>query len=108
MRKMGKDIFETKLLSVDRDPGGGYWVKPEMSNRIIGFVRETSPIRQFATVETIGTDALEMITDLGQAGFGWVPGAVMISTVCPLCRGSLSGASRRLMRQATQELPTSV
>ena len=72
LRKMGFPNLETKLLSVDRDPGGGYWVKPEMSARIIKFVFETSPIRQFATVETIGTDALEMITDLNQVGFGWV------------------------------------
>src|SRR3990167_5321658 len=51
--------------------------------------------------------ALPETTKLSQAGFGCVPDA-MISTVCPLCSGSLNGASLRLMRHATQELPTSV
>lgn len=72
LRAMGAPGLETKLLSVDRDPGGGYWVRPTMSNRIVKFVFETSPIRQFATVETIGTDQLELMTDESQVGFGWV------------------------------------
>ncbi len=72
LRRMGGVNLETKLLSVDRDPGGGYWVKPEMSARIATIHRETSPVRQFATVETIGSDSLELIRDEDQAGFGWV------------------------------------
>ena len=71
-RKMGLDKLETKLLSVDRDPGGGYWVKPEMSARITTIVFETSPVRQFAAVESIGSDSLELIADENQVGFGWV------------------------------------
>lgn len=63
---------ETKLLSVDRDPGGGFWVNPEMSDKIIMQVFETSPIRQFANIENIGSDSLEMITDLNEAGSGFV------------------------------------
>ena len=43
-RKMDAQGLETKLLSVDRDPGGGYWVKPEMSSRIVTKVFETSPV----------------------------------------------------------------
>lgn len=72
LRKMGHPQLETKLLSVDRDPGGGYWVKPEMSSRIATIVFETSPVREFATVETIASDSLELIRDEEQAGFGWV------------------------------------
>ncbi len=71
-KKMRLDKLETKLLSVDRDPGGGYWVKPEMSSRIVTIVFETSPIRQFAAVESIGSDSLELIADENQVGFGWV------------------------------------
>src|SRR5690606_41281526 len=52
--------------------------------------------------------ALPVVTKLSQAGFGRAPGAVMISTVWPLPRGSDSGARRRLMRQALQLLPTPV
>ena len=76
LRKMGLQgsgpTLETKLMSVDRDPGGGYWVTPEMSSRIVTIVFETSPIREFATVENIASDQLELIADENQAGFGWV------------------------------------
>lgn len=72
LHKMGMPALETRLLSVDRDPGGGYWVKPEMSARIMKIVFETSPVREFATVENIASDSLELITDENQAGFGWV------------------------------------
>jgi len=71
-KKLDKDGFETRLLSVDREPGGGYWVRPEVSNRITKIVFETSPIRQFASVEQIGTDSLEILADEGQFGSGWV------------------------------------
>ena len=72
LKKMGMPALETRLLSVDRDPGGGYWVKPEMSARIMKIIFETSPVREFATVESIASDSLELITDENQAGFGWV------------------------------------
>lgn len=72
IRKMDEAQLETKLLSVDRDPGGGYWVRPEMSARITTIVFETSPVRQFAAVESIGSDSLELIADENQVGFGWV------------------------------------
>ena len=72
LKAMGAPGLETKLLSVDRDPGGGYWVRPEISNRIVKFVFESSPVRQFATVETIGSDQLELMADESQIGFGWV------------------------------------
>ena len=72
LKKMGAPQLEMKLLSVDRDPGGGYWVTPEMSSRIMKIVFESSPIRAFAAVEQIGSDSLEMIADNNLAGFGWV------------------------------------
>ena len=72
LRKMGSQALETKLLSVDRDPGGGYWVRPEVSNRIVSKVFETSPIRQFAMVENIGSDSLEILADEDEAASGWV------------------------------------
>lgn len=71
LKRMGPEL-ETRLLSVDRDPGGGYWVTPEMSDRITQIVFETSPVREFAAIEQIGTDSWEIISDENQAGFGWV------------------------------------
>ncbi|KKL46052.1 hypothetical protein LCGC14_2349480, partial [marine sediment metagenome] len=72
LRKMSVEKLETKLLSVDRDPGGGYWVKPEVSNRIVTKVFETSPVRQFAAIENIGSDSLEILADEDEAASGWV------------------------------------
>lgn len=62
---------EVKILSVGSDPDGGYFVTPDVGGRIIKKVYETSPIRQIATAQTISTDALEGVEDLGEAGAGY-------------------------------------
>jgi HK97 family phage major capsid protein len=70
----GRDALtpdEIKTLSVGSDPDGGYWVTPDTTGRIVKKVYETSPIRQIASVQTISTDALEGIEDLGEAGAGY-------------------------------------
>lgn len=61
-------------LSVGSNPDGGYWVDPDLSGRVAGFLRDTSPVRQFATVTTVDQgDALEGDYDVDQAGTGgWV------------------------------------
>lgn len=64
--------LEQKALSVGTDPDGGYLVIPEMSNRVIEIVRESSPLRQLATVETIGSKSLEIIVDEEEMASGWV------------------------------------
>lgn len=72
LQRKGLSEMEVKALSVSSDPSGGYLVAPEMSDRVIEKVFESSPIRQIAAVETIGSDALEMRDDLGEASSGWV------------------------------------
>jgi HK97 family phage major capsid protein len=62
---------EAKTLSVGSDPDGGYFVRPDVTGRIITKVYETSPVRQLANAQTITTDALEGIEDLGEAGAGY-------------------------------------
>lgn len=62
---------EVKTLSVGSDPDGGYLVTPDTSGRIVKKVFETSPIRQIASVQSISTDALEGMEDLGEAGVGY-------------------------------------
>lgn len=64
--------LETKALSVGSDPEGGYAVTPEMSGRIATTIFESSPIRSIAAVETISSDALEMLVDKDEAASGWV------------------------------------
>jgi HK97 family phage major capsid protein len=62
---------EQKALTTGSDAQGGYLVPPTMSARIIKRVFETSPIRQIAAVETIGTDRLELPLDDDEASVAW-------------------------------------
>lgn len=68
-RALTPDQF--KALSVGSDPDGGYLVKPQMSARIVEIIHETSPIRDLASVETIGTESLEIKAETDLAGGGW-------------------------------------
>ncbi len=63
---------ERKAMSVGSDADGGFLVTPDTSGKIVTRVFDTSPIRQLAMVQTIGTDALEGLKDIDQAGAGWV------------------------------------
>ena len=63
---------EAKALSVGSDPDGGYVVHPDMSGRTVRRIFETSPMRAYASVQSISTDALEGLFDLDESGFGWV------------------------------------
>jgi HK97 family phage major capsid protein len=67
---MGAD--ERKALSVGSDPDGGYVVYPDMSGRIVQKVFETSPMRAYASVQVVSTDALEGLYDNNEASSGWV------------------------------------
>ncbi|AWM37032.1 Phage capsid family protein [Gemmata obscuriglobus] len=61
-----------KTMSVNSDPDGGYLVIPTLGGTITTLVRETSPMRQLASVQTIGSDSLEYMLDNDEAGAGWV------------------------------------
>jgi HK97 family phage major capsid protein len=61
-----------KALLVGSDPDGGYFVPISQSSRIIERIFETSPVRQVATVENIGTTEFEIPRDENEFGGGWV------------------------------------
>lgn len=61
-----------KALSVGSDPDGGYTVYPELSARIIARQFETSMIREVATVETIGSNSLDILEDPDEFAASWV------------------------------------
>lgn len=63
---------EMKALSVGSDPDAGYTVMPDTSGRMVDRIFETSPVRQYAAVQMIGTDALEGSHDIDEASVGWV------------------------------------
>ena len=71
--KAALEVGEAKALSTAIQADGGYWVVPEMSDRIVTRQFETSPIRSLASVITIGTSAFEMPTDTNDAVTGgWI------------------------------------
>lgn len=63
---------EVKALSVGSDPDGGYVVHPDLSGRIVAKVFESSPMRAYASIQVISSDALEGLFDLDEAASGWV------------------------------------
>jgi HK97 family phage major capsid protein len=70
--KANLDDAELKALSVGNDADGGYLVTPQFGGIVNTFVYESSPIRQLATVTTIGTDVFEVVVDNGEITSGWV------------------------------------
>ena len=73
MRRGGNTPREAlAAMSVGSDPDGGFAVTPDTSGRIVKKLFETSPMRQVASVDTIGTDRLEGFNDLGEGTAGWV------------------------------------
>ena len=68
----GLSADERKALSVGGDATGGYVVYPDMSGQIVKKVDETSPMRAYASIQVISTDALEGLFDLNRAGAVWV------------------------------------
>ncbi len=61
-----------KVMQEGVNPDGGYWVRPELSATIVTRNFETSPMRQISSVETIGTESLELIIDDDEAEAEWV------------------------------------
>lgn len=63
--------LETKELSITGD-GQGVTVREDWSDRIAKLIRESSPVRQVATVENTNSNEWEMLVDRGEPTSGWV------------------------------------
>ncbi|MCA3568377.1 phage major capsid protein, partial [Bradyrhizobium sp.] len=65
---------EQKLttLSVGSDPAGGFLVTPDTNGRMVKKIYDSTPMRQLATVVSIGSDALEGPIDNGEVDAAWV------------------------------------
>ena len=63
--------LQLKALSVGTDSSGGYLVPHELSKLIVDIVNESSPLRSLATVETISSDALDLVEDPNDFGASW-------------------------------------
>ncbi len=67
-------IPETKALSMDSDPEGGYMIPEQMETTIIERIRDFSPVRQVASKSTISMGNALKIPREGEDDFesGWV------------------------------------
>jgi HK97 family phage major capsid protein len=67
-------IPESKALSMDSDPDGGYMIPEMMENTIIERIKDFSPVRQVASKSTISTGNALKIPREGKVDFesGWV------------------------------------
>jgi HK97 family phage major capsid protein len=63
--------LERKSMSVASSNDGGYLVSSQMSKTIISSMHQKSIMRQLASIETISTDSLDLLEDIGTAGAGW-------------------------------------
>lgn len=102
----GLGELQTKALSVGSDPDGGYLVTDAMSETIARTIYESSPIRRLARVETISTDALDVIEDAGESGASWTTetGAVSDSTTPQIGKHAVSVHEMYAQPKATQKL----
>ena len=66
-----KGVISNDLM-VGGDPSGGYLVEPEMHGRIVTAVRDMSPLRRYARIESISTDRYVDSLDLNDLDIRWV------------------------------------
>jgi HK97 family phage major capsid protein len=67
-----EEAMVRKDLQVGVDPDGGYWVRPEVLDKTITRIFETSPVRQYASAITTNSDSVEMFIDDNEPTAGWV------------------------------------
>lgn len=60
-----------KMLSSTSPTDGGYFLPTETQHLIMQHLHDNSLMRRLCSVQTISTDALELIDDYDQAGAGW-------------------------------------
>ena len=70
--RRGEGGLDAKSLSSLTNPDGGYLVPRDTSGRIINKAQDYSPMRRYASVQSISGDALEGLNDNGVISTGWV------------------------------------
>lgn len=75
VRKGGVDSLTPEIraaMTIGTDPEGGYFVPPDTTGRIVQFIYETSPLREFATVSQTSRKEKTGRNDLYEVGGSWV------------------------------------
>jgi HK97 family phage major capsid protein len=70
--KMSAEGLEIRAMNTNVQPDGGYLVRPELAQFVVDRIFETSPLRQVARVERIGSKSLDVLIDDDQAAARWV------------------------------------
>lgn len=102
------EALQTKALSVGTDSNGGFLVPNELAKMIVEIVNESSPMRELATVETISSDALDLVQDPNDFGAAWgdetTDRSSVDSTTPALSRLSIATFEMYSQPKATQKL----
>lgn len=74
LKRVGDDDFETRASQTVTSTGsaGGFALPEVIERQILRLALDISPIRQIATVRTVGSPDYKELVDLGGAGFEWV------------------------------------
>lgn len=70
--KVSSEGLEVRAMSTNIQPDGGYLVRPALANFVVDRIFETSPLRQVARVEQIGSKSIDVLIDDDEAGARWV------------------------------------
>ena len=70
--KVTAEGLEVRAMNTNVNPDGGYLVRPELAQFVIDRIFETSPLRQVARVESIGSKSIDVLIDDDEAGARWV------------------------------------
>ncbi len=102
----GLEALESKSLSVGSNEDGGYFVTEEISDTVARRIFESSPMRALATVQTISSDALDVIEDAGDADASWTTetGAVGDTATPQIGKHTIAVHEMYAQPKATQKL----
>lgn len=64
--------LQEKTLFASSDPDGGYAIPMPAVNKVVELIRETSPMRQVCSIETIGGEEFKYLIDIEDLDAGWV------------------------------------
>jgi HK97 family phage major capsid protein len=67
-----EESIALKAMSVGVGPDGGYLVHPDMSGQIATVLRDSSPVRAIASVQSISTASLKGLRDIQRTDASWV------------------------------------
>jgi len=73
--RAGTIDLDTKSLNTNIDGEGGFMLRPELEKKIVTGIKTRSVMRQLASVETISTNALDVLIERNRFVSNWVADA---------------------------------